>query len=95
MTTLQVLAIPAGYIDWLAEIKARVTTARQRAVLAANAELMRLYWQIDRDILDRQASHGWGSKVIDRLAIEPLVSSLPTVEQLESELGDQPEEPKP
>ena len=59
---------PAGYTDWLADIKARVSAARQRAVLAANAELMRLYWQIGRDILDRQASQGWGSKVIDRLA---------------------------
>lgn len=59
---------PAGYTDWLADIKARVSAARQRAVLAANAELMRLYWQIGRDILERQASQGWGSKVIDRLA---------------------------
>ena len=42
--------------------------ARQRAVLAANAELTRLYWQIGRDILDRQAMQGWGAKVIERLA---------------------------
>ena len=27
-----------------------------------------LYWQIGRDILARQASQGWGAKVIDRLA---------------------------
>lgn len=59
---------PAGYTVWLADIKARVAAARQRVVFAANAELMRLYWQIGRDILDCQASQGWGSKVIDRLA---------------------------
>src|SRR5690606_1362100 len=41
---------------------------RQRAALAANAELIRLYWQIGRDILERQARQGWGSKVIERLA---------------------------
>jgi predicted nuclease of restriction endonuclease-like (RecB) superfamily len=45
-----------------------VTAARQRAALAANAELIRLYWQIGRDILERQARQGWGSKVIERLA---------------------------
>lgn len=95
MTTLQVLTIPAGYTDRLAGIKVRVTTARQRAALAANAELMRLYWQIGRDSLDRQASHGWGGKVIDRLAAEPLITSLPTVEQLESELVKLQEEPQP
>ena len=95
MTTSQATVIPVGYTDWLAEIKVLVTTARQRAVLAANAEQMRLYWQIGLDILDREASQGWGSKVIDRLAAEPLITSLPPVERLESELGDLLEEPQP
>jgi predicted nuclease of restriction endonuclease-like (RecB) superfamily len=63
-----VAAIPADYGDWLAAIKARVATARQRAALAANAELTHLYWQIGRDILQRQSAQGWGSKVIERLA---------------------------
>lgn len=61
-------SLPPGYADWLGQIKARVMAARQRAVLAANAELTRLYWQIGRDILDRQAMQGWGAKVIERLA---------------------------
>lgn len=64
----KIAAIPADYADWLADIKARVASARQRAALAANAELIRLYWQIGRDILERQAQQGWGSKVIERLA---------------------------
>jgi predicted nuclease of restriction endonuclease-like (RecB) superfamily len=68
MSSPHLPSTPAGYIDWLADIKSRVSAARQRAVLAANAELVRLYWQIGRDILERQASQGWGSKVIDRLA---------------------------
>lgn len=58
---------PEGYGDWLAEVKAKVLAARQRASLAANAELVSLYWHIGRDILERQAAQGWGSKVIDRL----------------------------
>ena len=61
-------AIPTDYADWLADIKTRVATARQRAALAANAELIQLYWQIGRDILQRQSTQGWGSKVIERLA---------------------------
>jgi len=59
---------PADYADWLANIKARVVAARQRVALAANAELIQLYWQIGRDILERQARQGWGSKVVERLA---------------------------
>jgi len=44
---------PADYAARLADIKARVAAARQRVALAANAELIQLYWQIGRDILER------------------------------------------
>lgn len=59
---------PAGYADWLADLKGRIHTAQQRATLAVNRELVLLYWQIGRDILARQAQQGWGAKVIERLA---------------------------
>jgi len=59
---------PQGYAGWLAELKHRIHTAQQRAMLAVNRELVGLYWQIGRDILARQAEQGWGAKVIDRLA---------------------------
>ncbi|WP_205771955.1 DUF1016 N-terminal domain-containing protein [Aggregatibacter actinomycetemcomitans] len=59
--------IPADYAQWLVDIKSRILTARQKAALAVNAELVSLYWHIGRDILQRQATQGWGSKVIDRL----------------------------
>ena len=59
---------PPAYAEWLAELKARIHSAQQRAVLAVNRELVQLYWQIGRDILARQAEQGWGAKVIERLA---------------------------
>lgn len=59
--------MPADYVQWLADIKNRVSAARHKAALAVNAELVSLYWYIGRDILQRQAAQGWGSKVIDRL----------------------------
>lgn len=59
--------MPADYVQWLADIKNRVSAARHKAALAVNAELVSLYWHIGQDILQRQAAQGWGSKVIDRL----------------------------
>lgn len=59
---------PSGYGEWLADLKLRISTAQQRAALAVNTELLRLYWRIGRDILDRQAEQGWGTKVIERLS---------------------------
>lgn len=67
-TPTSLIPMPQGYADWLVELKARIHTAQQRAALAVNRELVLLYWQIGRDILDRQDREGWGSKVIERLA---------------------------
>lgn len=68
MSKEELTASPTGYADWLAELKQRIHAAQQRATLAVNRELVLLYWRIGQDILARQASQGWGSKVVDRLA---------------------------
>lgn len=57
-----------GYVDWLGDLKSRIRTARTKAALAVNSELVRLYWEIGRDILARQQQQGWGAKVIEQLA---------------------------
>ncbi|VAW46514.1 FIG074102: hypothetical protein [hydrothermal vent metagenome] len=59
---------PEGYIDWLAELKKKIHSTQQRATLAVNRELVLMYWQLGRDILNRQSTQGWGAKVIERLA---------------------------
>lgn len=65
-----VAALPADYGPLLADIKNRVQAARIRAGLAANRELLALYRDIGRLILDRQHREGWGTKVIDRLSAD-------------------------
>lgn len=62
------VAAPAGYTEWLAELKQRIHASQQRATLAVNQALVLLYWQIGQDILERQTQQGWGSKVVDKLA---------------------------
>ena len=62
--------IPRDYADWLASLKFHISSARQRATLAVNQELVRLYRHIGTEILDRQRLQGWGAKVIERLAAD-------------------------
>jgi hypothetical protein len=69
-------SLPADYASLLRDIKDRIRQAQTRAVLAANAELVRLYWDIGRIIDDRQQQEGWGAAVIPRLARE-LKNELP------------------
>jgi predicted nuclease of restriction endonuclease-like (RecB) superfamily len=71
--------IPRDYDALLKDIKARVRASQTRAGLAVNRELIMLYWQIGRDILARQQTEGWGSKVIDHLARD-LKAAFPEME---------------
>ena len=48
------LSVPAGFPSLLKEIKARIQQAQAQAILAVNAELVRLYWDIGRVIVERR-----------------------------------------
>ena len=54
--------IPDSYGQFLADLKGRIRAAHLRASMAVNRELVLLYWQIGRDILDRQERESWGAK---------------------------------
>ncbi|TVM04427.1 MAG: DUF1016 domain-containing protein [Candidatus Brocadia sp. WS118] len=62
--------LPKDYAAWVVSLKKRITGARQKALLSANAEQIKLYHEIGREILDRQNRQGWGTKVIDRLSAD-------------------------
>ncbi|MBI2298177.1 MAG: DUF1016 domain-containing protein [Armatimonadetes bacterium] len=55
---------------FLAELKEHIGTAQVRAAVSVNRELVQLYWQIGRGILERQEQLGWGAAVIDRLSAD-------------------------
>jgi predicted nuclease of restriction endonuclease-like (RecB) superfamily len=67
-----------NYAALLADVKARIQHAQTRAVLAVNAELVRLYWDIGRVLDAKQAEEGYGTGVIPRLARD-LKNELPEV----------------
>ena len=60
--------MPSGYDQFLDDLRVRIRNARVKAALAVNRELVLLYWDIGRRILQRQESEGWGARVVDRLA---------------------------
>jgi predicted nuclease of restriction endonuclease-like (RecB) superfamily len=67
-----------NYDHFLKDLKQRIRTAQVKAALAINQEMVMLYWSIGRDILQRQESEGWGTKVIDRLA-QDLKAAFPDI----------------
>jgi predicted nuclease of restriction endonuclease-like (RecB) superfamily len=56
------------YAEFVTELKQRIASARLHAARAVNRDLILLYWDIGRGILERQAHLGWGKAVVETLA---------------------------
>jgi len=61
---------PEDYASLLADLKQRIGQERLRVVLASNAVMVLLYWDIGQLILEKQRTQGWGARVIDRLSAD-------------------------
>ena len=58
------------YRALLGEVKERIRSAQYEALKAVNKELVGLYWDIGRMIVDRQDVEGWGKAVVEQLAAD-------------------------
>lgn len=61
----------ASYSALLGEIKERIRSAQYAALRAVNLELLSLYWDIGRLIVERQQGETWGgpwSKISPRIS---------------------------
>ena len=56
-----------GYAALLRKIKQRVLVAQQRAIYAANEEMLRMYWDIGGMLQQSQDADGWGRGLEERL----------------------------
>lgn len=59
-----------GYAALLRRIKQRVLIAQQRAIYAANEEMLRMYWDVGEMLQQSQDADGWGKKTLQRLAVD-------------------------
>ena len=64
------LAKSPDYAAWLCEMKARIRSAHLSAARAVNRDMILLYWDIGRGILENQKEQGWGKSIVDRLAAD-------------------------
>ncbi len=63
------------YTDFLAEIKQRIKEAQYSALKAVNKELINLYWDIGKKIVEKQE---WGRSIVETLA-EDLQAEYPGI----------------
>ncbi|HTU48520.1 MAG TPA: PDDEXK nuclease domain-containing protein [Bryobacteraceae bacterium] len=65
---MQTEPAPEFYGALLGEIKERIRAAQYAALRSVNRELIQLYWDIGRLIVNRQTGHTWGRSVVQNLA---------------------------
>ena len=61
---------PSGYGALLTRVKQRVQTAQVKAALSANRELVLLYWDVGRAIVEAQKDKGYGKRVVEMLSAD-------------------------
>ena len=58
----------SNYTTLLRQVKRRVALAQQRAIFAANEELLRMYWDLGQMLHAAQQAEGWGKGTLVRLS---------------------------
>lgn len=56
------------YRDWLTLIKKRIKSAQYNAALSVNSILLNLYWDIGKEIVEKQNNKEWGSGFIEQFS---------------------------
>lgn len=67
-----------GYEEWFLEIKVKVQRAQLKAASNFNIVLIELYWQLGREIVERQAQFKWGDNFLQQLSVD-LKSNFPKI----------------
>ncbi|MFH1709065.1 MAG: DUF1016 N-terminal domain-containing protein [Planctomycetota bacterium] len=58
------------YRQFIEDLKARVNSSRISAARAVNRDLILLYWDIGRGIVEKQQTLGWGESVVEMVSAD-------------------------
>ncbi len=64
------LALTTDYKQFVTDLKSRIASARLSAARQVNRELVTLYWDIGRGIVEKQKELNWGESVVEMVAAE-------------------------
>ncbi|MBP7073938.1 MAG: DUF1016 family protein [Rhabdochlamydiaceae bacterium] len=69
----------ANYTKFITFLKTKIRSAQIKAATSVNQELIKLYWEIGKEIVEKQKREGWGSGVLEKVA-KDLQNEFPGVE---------------
>lgn len=66
------------YRNWLVELKSTFRNLQLKAAVSVNKTLLEFYWQLGRDIVDKQSAFAWGEGFLNQLA-KDLIREFPDI----------------
>ena len=60
--------ISSDYKEWLSELKSQIKRTQIKASISVNSQLIMLYWDLGRQITEKQETAKWGSGFIEQLS---------------------------
>jgi len=68
----------SDFFDWITALKVKIQSARNKLAFSINSQVLELYWEIGRDIAEKQQKSGWGSSFVEKIA-EELKQDFPEI----------------
>lgn len=68
-----------NYKKWIVALKEKIRQTQIKAAVRVNSELVKLYWELGRDIKEKQLLSKWGTGFFRRLSVD-LKSEFPDLE---------------
>ena len=78
MSDIQNISKQNDYFQFLVEIKESIRKSQYEIAKTVNSEIIQLYWDIGRNITEKQQTLGWGKSVVETLA-EDLQKEFPGI----------------
>ncbi len=67
-----------NYIEWLKSLKEKFRQVQVKAAVKVNTELLNFYWDLGKEIVEKQKQSKWGDKFLERLS-KDLMNEFPDV----------------
>lgn len=67
-----------SYKEWLEHLKSKIQSAQLKAAIGVNSQLLQLYWELGKDIVQKQNQSKWGDAVLEQLWLD-LRLSFPNI----------------
>ncbi|GHT48744.1 hypothetical protein FACS189440_13070 [Bacteroidia bacterium] len=58
------------FVKWISELKAKIHSARNKLAFSINSQILELYWEIGKEMAEKQQNSDWGSGFIEQTATE-------------------------